>query len=466
MPTRRRSLIALTLAALAFLPGLASAQAPAPAADVQPAASDTKFFRVVESDNGATISVQSGVRTYEPISGKGPSVTLAPAIHIADRAFYDKLQALLDQKDVVLFEGVKPSGTGRPEFDQGADDDEAKARRTKQRIRLVAIAAKMQKNASGAFPATLQDVIAGATDPLKVYIAGASKDAWGNTLLYEVIPWTPEGATEPTKDEDGKVITTIEIVSLGADGQPAGHGAARDLLLSDQPGFKPGEVPGSGGSGLRGLQQQMADALGLIFQLDAMRHDHPNWRNSDLSLDQLNDRMGVGDSSALISMLEGSGFQARMARLVLGIMKVFPAARTVGRLALVEALTRADELLKVAGSAGLDERTMDVILHDRNAVVLADLKRVITEEPDVKTIGIIYGGGHMPGIEPELLAMGYRESGVEWLEAMTVTAEGSGLSAQSIRQMRRSIAEGLDQQIATLKRREAREKRDDERGEP
>lgn len=422
-----------------------------------------RFFRIVEADGGSTIIVQSGVHTYEPTSGRGPTITLAPAIHIADRAFYDRLQALLDAKDLVLFEGVKPSGTGRTDLDRGADTDAAKAKRTTQRIRLIAIAARMQKNASGAFPETLERVVAGAEDPLTPYVAGAAVDGWGNPLSYTVVPWTPEGASEPAKDESGAAITTIEIGSLGSDGLAGGEGTAADLKLSDQPGFVPGEVPGGpgpGGKGIRGsrgLQQEMASALGLVFQLDAMRHDKPNWRNSDLSMDQLQDRMGTGDSSSLINMLQGSGFQARLARLVLGVMKVFPAARTVGRLALVEALVRADELLKVAGAAGLDQRTMDVILHDRNAVVLADLRRVLGDEPGIRSIGVIYGGGHMPGIEPEILAMGYREVGVEWLEAMRITAEGSGLSLAQIRQMRASIAQSLDQQIAALRDREARE---------
>lgn len=437
----------------------AAVQREGPAAAAPAAREADRFFRIVERDGGGTISVQSGVHTYEPVNGKGPTITLAPAIHIGDRAFYEQLQAMLDAKDLVLFEGVKPAGTGRAELDRGADDDAARARRTKQRIRLVAIAAKMQKNASGAFPESLERVVAGTEDPLKPYISGAAADAWGRGLSYAVVPWVPEGASEPAKDEAGRAITTIEITSLGSDGAPGGEGTAADMKLSDQPGFAPGEVPASGGrGGTRGLQQEMASALGLVFQLDAMRHDKPNWRNSDLSIDQLQDREGVGDSSSLINMLQGSGFQARLARLVLGVMKVLPAARTLGRLALVEALVRADDLLKVAGAAGMDQRTMDVILHDRNQVVLADLKRALGEEPGLKSIAVIYGGGHMPGIEPEVLAMGYRETGVEWLEAMRITAEGSGMSVQQIRQMRTSIADGLDQQIAALRKREAKER--------
>ena len=35
----------------------------------------------------------------------------------------------------------------------------------------------------------------------------------------------------------------------------------------------------------------MAEAFGLVFQLDAMNHDGPAWRNSDMSIDQVQRRL-------------------------------------------------------------------------------------------------------------------------------------------------------------------------------
>src|SRR5947207_6805095 len=78
------------------------------------AAQDSRYIRTVEKDHGQELVMQSAARTFVPADGKaGPSVTMCAAVHIADRSFYEKLQALLDAKDVVLFESVKPSGTGR-----------------------------------------------------------------------------------------------------------------------------------------------------------------------------------------------------------------------------------------------------------------------------------------------------------------------------------------------------------------
>lgn len=54
-------------------------------------------------------ALRIAVRDYVPLDGAGPRLRLVGAIHIASRPFYADVQAVLDQADCVLFEGVSES---------------------------------------------------------------------------------------------------------------------------------------------------------------------------------------------------------------------------------------------------------------------------------------------------------------------------------------------------------------------
>lgn len=97
---------AILIAVLAALVGCAT----------QPAALDPRIplrldppTRRVES--GSKQRMEIAVRDYVPISGKGPTVRLVGVSHIAERAYYEAIQARLDAADLVLFEGVGSSSS-------------------------------------------------------------------------------------------------------------------------------------------------------------------------------------------------------------------------------------------------------------------------------------------------------------------------------------------------------------------
>jgi len=66
-------------------------------------------------------------------------------------------------------------------------------------------------------------------------------------------------------------------------------------------------------------------------------------------VDQVQERIaGVGaadDAENLFKMLDGSSFQAGLVKLVLGLMKMMPGVQTMGKVAMMEMLGRADDLL-------------------------------------------------------------------------------------------------------------------------
>jgi aspartokinase-like uncharacterized kinase len=109
---------------------------------------------------------------------------------------------------------------------------------------------------------------------------------------------------------------------------------------------------------------------------------------------------------------------------------------------MMEMLSRADELLNRApGKMGA---MMGVLLEDRNAVVLEDLKNAIAE-PGVKSVAVIYGGGHLPSMQRHLVEdFGYRPAGDTWRAAMQVDAKSVGMSAAQLRQMRQMISRSIE----------------------
>ena len=377
------------------------------------------YLRVVDVDD-SKMHLDMAVRLFTPAAGEGPTIALAGAMHIADAEFYAVLQRFLDSQDLVLFEGVKPRGVGAIE----TDDDAVRVRRTESAIRFVAIMLHRQRELSGQWPVTL-DELATAIESRErqhgQWLRSSLNDAWGRPLVYE-------------RGAEGYALR-----SLGADGAAGGTGFAADLAFADQSPLTAAETGAD-----PGLQSQLAKALGLAFQLDAMSHDRPNHRNSDLTIDQVQERVAQrgGDASALFQILDGSSLAGRVVRFLVGIIERSPQMRAATKLMLIETmrLTDIENLGRTPGlPAGMAE-LMHVIVIDRNKVVIEDLKDVLAAEESPQSIAIVYGAGHMGDLERRMVAeCGYRHVGGFWITAMSVDLAESGMSKAEVDSMRRML---------------------------
>ncbi len=93
---------------------LGALQAESPGADSSAAKPDSKeqYLRVVRDENDDPVLLETAVRRFVPSNGQaGPTVDLISCIHIGDRAYYQELNRLFANYDVVLYEMVKPEGT-------------------------------------------------------------------------------------------------------------------------------------------------------------------------------------------------------------------------------------------------------------------------------------------------------------------------------------------------------------------
>jgi hypothetical protein len=135
----------------------------------------------------------------------------------------------------------------------------------------------------------------------------------------------------------------------------------------------------------------------------------------------------------------------------------FPEGRAMFKIMLAETLSRAD--LMFESMPGELAPLMDVLIKDRNAIVIEDLERIIETEPEIRTIGVIYGAGHLPDLERRLAELGYSAGDDTWRPAIRVSSESENLPRGSIKQMRPMIRRMLDMQLRQMERMRERDKR-------
>lgn len=422
----RRAIAWAAAVGLTVYVGSVSAQKDAPATDSEDTPKIAPFMQVVDTPDAVTM--QMAVRTLVPADGNGPTITLVSAIHIGERVFYEAIQRVLDEKDLVLFEGVRPTGAGYITHEKEMNDLDRRAF-TERRMRFVGSAVVTYKESHQIYPDSLRQLSGGIDARLGRVVAGVGEDAWGHEIVYE-------------RDLE---TSMFELRSAGADGT---RGNDDDIVVD----------PTSDGvnamqTDAEGIQTILAKSLGLVFQLDAMDETKPNWRNSDLSIDQVMERLDEAGVSGfeLMDTLQGNTIGTKIAGFFLKLIGKSKTMRETAKLALVEMLGSAEEMLAaMPGEMGL---LMHVILEQRNDVLLADVAHVIEHEPEVHTLGVIYGAGHLRDVQTRLeTEFGYVHTSDEWVDAMTVDLKTLGMTQKQARSMRAMLRKQVEMQMRALER--------------
>jgi len=440
-----------TLGALGFVAGLilvcgggvVAQDAVPPPPDVVEKVEHEPWLRVV--DDGDLLKLEVAVREFSRVESPEHTLTVAGAIHIADRAFYKELQSTLDPLDLVLFEGVAPPGTGLGVPDEQLDD-KAKVKRTRDRIRLLAALFEREKAETKVYPASV-DALAEAMKQhgrIAGWITALRNDAWGRPLAMMIVEFDAQ-----TKDGNANG-EALELSSLGADGAPGGTGINADLKLDDILAKEPLTRSELGLD--HGIQARLAKTFRLRFQLEEMNTDGPNYKNSDMAVDQIEQRLNPdgeeGENSLLFSLLDGSSFPAKMANMLLGLIERVPGAAARGKLMMIEMLAHADDDLMAAGMEG-GEEMITVIIDERNQVVIDDLAQELAKDATPKSVGIVYGAGHMPDLVERLEdQLGYKLAKTRWVTAITLDLQKAGIERSEVAMTRAQIT----RQLAMMKK--------------
>jgi hypothetical protein len=451
---------ALLVTSLAMAQEQTPAPAPPPVASAPDAAVEQnekpKPFLRIKEDKGKTIALEIATRDYERAGADGPKVALVGVAHIGDRSFYRAVQKLLDEYDVVLFESVKPEGTGGA----GGETDEERIESTKAAMEFVAGLVESHHAKHSVYPADVAALgkFAADYDPRLGHMLNAAMlDAWGRAFVYEhkdidatgaapVPAQAPDAGQTPAAERHAS--DSYSLISLGADGRPGGEGVDGDLALADLGMVSP--LPMSKEDNLQG---QLADALGLEFQLEALDYNLPNWRCSDMSMDQVNrafKERGL-DFGLLGGTLAGSSLPAKLIGMMLNLMRVADqfldgAIADTFKVMMIELLS--DETLTKQGLAQMGAGFHEVIVVERNQVAINDLKAIIEKEPQIKSVAILYGAAHMADMAQELdEQLGYKPSEETWIPAIEVDLTQSAVTQREINQMRVMLRQMMRQQM-------------------
>jgi hypothetical protein len=417
----------LGLVSAAVAQDRAGGEAPNPAPPGQDGP-QPQFIRVI-TERDRFVALQVGIRDYRREAG-GPTIRLVPVAHVGEASLYQRLQAVLDDADLVLYESVKPAGAGSAR----GDTDEQRAESTRAAMKFIAAVIEADQREHGRYAESLDQLRAHAAERdsrLAAFVGAAVVDSWGRSLIYE-------------PGEGG-----YQLISLAADGQRGGDGPAADLRAADLGPIEPLQLNDSGS-----LQGQLASALGLKFQLEVIDYDRPRWRCSDMSMDELDRALEKHDLAVapLQDMLEGSSLPAHLIKAMLGMVKILNTLTDGGASDLLKVM-----LIELLGDERIIDQAMvqfgqgfgDVIIGERNQVVMDDLKRIIENEPQIESIAVFYGAGHMPDLATRLQEqLGYQPSGEpQWVTAIEVNLATSSVPPQQMRQMRMMLRQSLWRQF-------------------
>jgi hypothetical protein len=237
-----------------------------------------------------------------------------------------------------------------------------------------------------------------------------------------------------------------------------------------------------------GIQKQLANALGLKFQLDAIDYRRANFVNSDLGVEgvqsEIHERAdkapagkqpggkkpagkeSAGEESSeksddmfqtLMEALQGTGKGAEMVQPLLALLGNSEQSRATMRLVLIEVLGRAGEMLEVAKNASPEMKDLfDVILTERNEIVLRDLRVQVGKLPAGKNVAVFYGAAHLPELAQRIAAdLHYAPAAEKWETAFTADPAQSAIQPAQLHliiemataQLKAGGGGGLNQEI-------------------
>ena len=262
-----------------------------------------------------------------------------------------------------------------------------------------------------------------------------------------------EGVQAARKSPGTNAVATEKTVSSPSPVQPDTAAA--------EPAAKPGERSS--------LQQDLAGSLGLVFQLEAIDYTRGNFRNSDLSVQELRELMDKDDEPAapdspkekrkneafeqLLKAMDGKSVFGTLLKAGFKLVGSNPKLQAMTKLALIEALGGIRGDISRMKSLPEDmQRLMEVLIHTRNDAVLRDLRVELKRAAPPASISVFYGAGHMDDLERRVRReFGYRAESDLWLPAFTVDYTKAGLSVVEATLLRTMVQRQMQELLPTGK---------------
>ena len=372
----------------------------------------------VRPDESAQLLIAS--RRYVNPDHENRNIWLVGVAHIGDAEFYQAIGDLMADHDLVLYESVMEQAS------RGASGEtsEAKLLNTNASMHWLANLAASVELVDGEAPRSidqLQERSRIIDRRMVDAVRSTRTDAWGH----------PFGIARNGNQ--------TQILSLGQDGLPGGEGLDSDLTV---PIITEGrDVPS------RGIQESLAEGLGLKYQLAQLPYEQPDWIVSDMTWERLQSRFqeeGI--------QLEGSSLPAGLVKILLRLIPIMDmmSGGTVSdglKVALIEVLGKNDAV-EIAMKQFGDGVGGEILINERNAVVIEDLNSEL-EDQRHSNISVLYGAGHMADMDVRLKADGWSPVEERWLPAISVDLKESNLTSAEMSMIRNSINMALSRMQQT-----------------
>ena len=211
------------------------------------------------------------------------------------------------------------------------------------------------------------------------------------------------------------------------------------------------------------MQSSLAESLGLVFQLDAINYDRPNFLNSDLSVLQIQ-RLMAGEPKAapavpgqpsrsnasfdaLLQIMDGSSFLGSLVKMGMQFIGSNPKLQAMTKLTLIEAIGRLQGDFTTLRNMPPDlKQLLQVLIEARNQQVISDLKTELKIIPRSGSIAVFYCTGHMEDMEKRLTSeLHYRPADEIWLTSFSVDLKKAGITPGEAEIMRNLVKWEMDQ---------------------
>jgi len=211
------------------------------------------------------------------------------------------------------------------------------------------------------------------------------------------------------------------------------------------------------------LQATLARSLGLAFQLDAIDYDRPHFRNSDLTVSQIQallnedlpsaqprDDSPAADSddelSQLVGLMDGSSMLGIIVHMGVKLIGSSPKLQALTKVAVIEMFGNLEgDISQAAGLPPGMKNLIDVLIQGRNQVVLRDLKAELPKLRQRDSTAVFYGAGHMHDLESRIRhELNYRPANQLWLTAISVDPGQAGITAAEVRMIQTMVKWQLD----------------------
>lgn len=379
-------------------------------------ASTDLYLRVVD-DPGRSIALEIASRTFVSEDASKPTIALVAVAHVADQSFFDAIAKKLSEYDIVLYEAVAPAAvrTG------GGETPEEKIDSTRRALTFVASMIEQYRAERSEYPADLATLRAyvDTLEPIvRNWFLHALTDPWGQCLAYQRTDEKPgyDLSSAGPPDADADRIRFDE------------HGSVHPMQREDN-----------------NLQKQLAEALGLAYQLESLPYGSPNWRISDMTAEDLYHAFSgmEVDFDTFSGTLAGTSFPARLAGMLLRFIRMLDAMydgaiSDMVKVLLIEIL--GDEEMIQASMKQLGADFAKILIDKRNQVVIDDVAAILENQPETASIAILYGAAHMSDLSERLMdQLGYADDGAVWLRAVEVDLTESRIDQRQLMQMRSMI---------------------------